>query len=205
MRKILISIQPKWVQKILSGEKTIEVRKTMPKCQLPAEVYIYCTKPKKKLLDIMHKGGEMWGSGAIAEKTEIVSYRPPVYGVHGSADIAGKVVAKFTLNKISPAIIEGVCADRIEQLATEACLTIVELINYGNGKDVYAWRISDLQILDKPMDLGEFYTLPSRSDCCIDCLHSELPIDEEPCKSCTAELKYLTRPPQSWQYVEVDK
>ena len=31
MKSVLISIQPKWVEKIASGEKTIEVRKTRPK------------------------------------------------------------------------------------------------------------------------------------------------------------------------------
>ena len=29
-KSVLISIQPKWVEKIASGEKTIEVRKTKP-------------------------------------------------------------------------------------------------------------------------------------------------------------------------------
>ena len=46
MKSILISIKPKWVAKILNGEKTIEIRKTMPKCDLPIDVYIYCTKEK---------------------------------------------------------------------------------------------------------------------------------------------------------------
>ena len=49
MKKILISIKPKWVAKILNGEKTIEVRKTAPKCELPCEVYIYCSKGKETL------------------------------------------------------------------------------------------------------------------------------------------------------------
>lgn len=44
MRSVLISIKPEWVAKILNGEKTIEIRKTMPKCELPIDVYIYCTK-----------------------------------------------------------------------------------------------------------------------------------------------------------------
>ena len=47
MKSILISIKPKWVAKILNGEKTIEIRKTMPKCDLPIDVYIYCTKDNK--------------------------------------------------------------------------------------------------------------------------------------------------------------
>ena len=46
MKAILISIQPRWVAKILNGEKTLEIRKTMPKCDLPIDVYIYCTKDK---------------------------------------------------------------------------------------------------------------------------------------------------------------
>ncbi len=44
MKSVLISIQPKWVEKIANGEKTIEVRKTAPKCGLPFKAYIYCTK-----------------------------------------------------------------------------------------------------------------------------------------------------------------
>ena len=53
MKEILISIKPKWVEKILNGEKTIEIRKTMPKCELPCKVYIYCTKGKE---ETVHKG-----------------------------------------------------------------------------------------------------------------------------------------------------
>lgn len=31
MKSVLISIQPEWCEKIVNGEKTIEVRKTAPK------------------------------------------------------------------------------------------------------------------------------------------------------------------------------
>ena len=48
MKSVLISIKPKWVEKILGGEKTIEVRKTKPNLDVPFKVYIYCTKPSKK-------------------------------------------------------------------------------------------------------------------------------------------------------------
>lgn len=44
MKAIMISIQPQWVEKILNGEKKIEIRKSMPKCQLPCKVFIYCTQ-----------------------------------------------------------------------------------------------------------------------------------------------------------------
>lgn len=71
MKAILISIKPKWVADILNGKKTIEIRKTMPKCDLPIDVYIYCTKDKK-YVNLVNRGGFL----------------------------TGMVVAKFTLNKI---------------------------------------------------------------------------------------------------------
>jgi predicted transcriptional regulator len=53
MKAVLISIQPKWVKKIANGEKTIEVRKTKPNLETPFKVYIYCTKEKYKV-DALH-------------------------------------------------------------------------------------------------------------------------------------------------------
>ena len=35
MKSVLISIKPKWCDLILSGEKTVEVRKTKPKVEPP--------------------------------------------------------------------------------------------------------------------------------------------------------------------------
>lgn len=40
-KAVLISIRPKWCEKIISGEKTIEVRKTRPKMNPPFKCYIY--------------------------------------------------------------------------------------------------------------------------------------------------------------------
>ena len=42
-KAVLISIRPEWVKKILSGEKTLEVRKTRPNMRTPFKCYIYCT------------------------------------------------------------------------------------------------------------------------------------------------------------------
>ena len=46
MKAILISINPQWCDLILSGKKTIEIRKTRPNLNLPFKVYIYMTKHK---------------------------------------------------------------------------------------------------------------------------------------------------------------
>ena len=45
-KAVMLSIRPKWVEKIANGEKTIEVRKTRPKLQTPFKAYIYCTQGK---------------------------------------------------------------------------------------------------------------------------------------------------------------
>lgn len=43
-KAVMLSIRPKWCEKIASGEKTIEVRKNRPKLDTPFKVYIYCTQ-----------------------------------------------------------------------------------------------------------------------------------------------------------------
>lgn len=42
-KAVLISIRPEWVEKILAGEKKMEVRKTRPNMVTPFKCYIYCT------------------------------------------------------------------------------------------------------------------------------------------------------------------
>ena len=43
-KAVMLSIRPKWCEKIASGEKTIEVRKTRPKLKTPFKAYIYCSQ-----------------------------------------------------------------------------------------------------------------------------------------------------------------
>lgn len=64
MKEILMSIQPKWCELIVSGKKTIEVRKTAPK-DTPFKVFIYQTKKRwiYKLLPFLEK----WQTKVIGE------------------------------------------------------------------------------------------------------------------------------------------
>lgn len=57
---ILQSIKPQYCELIASGKKTIEVRKTRPKLDVPFKVYIYCTKDK--LLTKSHNNGNIYSS-----------------------------------------------------------------------------------------------------------------------------------------------
>lgn len=45
-KAVMLSIRPKWCEKIANGEKTVEVRKTRPKLDTPFKCYIYCTNGK---------------------------------------------------------------------------------------------------------------------------------------------------------------
>ena len=59
-KAVLISIRPQWCEKIASGEKTIEVRKTRPKLKTPFKCYIYCTLQglkEKVAMDFERYGG----------------------------------------------------------------------------------------------------------------------------------------------------
>lgn len=134
MKEIMISIQPQWVGKILNGEKTIEIRKTMPKCELPAKVYIYCTKNKSK-------------------KDELIYVKDP---------LNGKVVAEFTLNKVSEIKtvhrgyeIDGV-VEALNDISKKSGLDFLGLRKYLDYKTGYAWHIEDLVIYKEPKELKEF-------------------------------------------------
>lgn len=46
-KAVLISIKPYWCSLIATGNKTVEVRKSIPKLDTPFKCYIYCTKTSK--------------------------------------------------------------------------------------------------------------------------------------------------------------
>lgn len=49
MKAVLLSVRPEWCEKILNGEKTVEIRKSCPAHGTPFKVYIYCTKAQSKI------------------------------------------------------------------------------------------------------------------------------------------------------------
>lgn len=49
MKDVMLSVRPEWCEKILSGEKTAELRKTSPKLEPPFRCHIYCTVGKPDL------------------------------------------------------------------------------------------------------------------------------------------------------------
>lgn len=79
----------------------------------------------------------------------------------------------------------------------EMCLTNKNLIEYGKGRPLYGWHISDLKIYDKPKELSEFNRPCSYAGLCFSCDRAKFTSKGD--RICQA---MITRPPQSWQYVE---
>lgn len=196
MKCVMLSIRPEWVEKIVNGEKTIEVRKSAPK-ELPFKAYIYCTSQKFD--------GEI-----LLTADKKVERRYKNCRDNGDIPLAGKVIGEFICDKVYSIKNQGsrfVVANEEQgvtnEIARQSCLDYDDMVDYLGNKDGYGWHISDLKIYDKPKEFSEFYTIPeSGSDCCCGCVWHETPLYEMPCRTCTGERKYLYRPPQSWQYVE---
>ena len=169
MKSVLIAIRPQWAEKIAKGIKTIEVRKTAPK-EVPFKAYIYCTKEKKQD-DIIWAG---------------------VCGDRGKWN--GRVIGEFICNNASELDYVYYWNNGYE-FAT--CLTYRQVADYGKGKTLYGWHISDLKIYDTPKELSEFSRPCSYSGLCFSCKRTSFKKDGN--LLCNTKI---TRPPQSWMHVE---
>ena len=128
-KAVMLSIRPKWVEKIANGEKTIEVRKTRPKLQTPFKCYIYCTQPKYPHEDFI-----------------LTDYpKPQFYG-------GGKVIGEFTCDQFWI----GTPHNTNPLFCMAACMDGFDTEKYAKGKTLYGWHISDLRIYDTPKELSEF-------------------------------------------------
>lgn len=146
MKSILISIRPEWVEKIANGIKSIEVRKTAPKCDLPIDVYIYCTKSREYLLDKDNKYF-CWDK---REHHYLFRYCDEPH----EHFFQGKVVAKFRLKKIDCLRFGWDRNPYFSGIGSATRLSVEETKEYLNGKTGYLWHISDLEIFDDPIPLA---------------------------------------------------
>lgn len=212
MKSVLISIQPKWCEKIskvifYTGdekpvyEKSVEIRKTRPKIQTPFKVYVYETQ-EKKFKDI----GVHWESGQTFE--------------HHIGKVIGEFVCdsirKISYNRKDKGVwLKSIVGDFVLE---NAALSQEELASYLKNGSGYAWSISNLVIYDKPRELSEFCTVDNEA--VKQCEHRErvynnpdytngawLPgsyvCNKDETDWCTkCKTKPITRPPQSWCYVE---
>lgn len=57
---LFLPVKPKWAGKIMSGEKTLELRKRSPACEVPIRMMIYASSPKMEVVGIAECYGVIW-------------------------------------------------------------------------------------------------------------------------------------------------
>ena len=130
-KAIMISLHPKWVNLILRGVKTREVRKRAPLQKHPFKVYLYCTKPKTKdpyeYLEVHNdKDGK-------------------IYKANGY--VVGEVTCVSTTEFNRP-FGNHICG---------TCLTANELYDYAGANDKLSYMALENPITyDVPKELSEF-------------------------------------------------
>lgn len=207
MRAILMSIHPKYCELIANGKKTVEVRKTKPKLETPFKVYIYCTKQKyyyRVNRFLCASDESLWLSNGKVKMCDGFEYWA------GNAEYENlncTVIGEFVCARVDEyryGVYDGEFCYHIPTVEGEkTCIEYGEAQEYGNGKPLYFWHISDLVIYDKPKELSEFYNECEKPEC-DDCpyLHFEnTPNSYEGWCECNEKIP-ITRPPQSWCYVE---
>lgn len=174
-RAVLISIRPEWVNRINSGEKTVEIRKNRPNLETPFKCYIYETQGKSDTPWI-DEDGHMIFRGC------------------------GKVVAEFTCDRINrithvgysgsseKPVLRTCKADNHIELEpnfdfSATCMSTEKIEQYLNGGDGYAWHITNVRIFYQlPMGLSKFTGVRASGK--------------------WLERYKIQRAPQSWCYVE---
>lgn len=195
-KAVLISIRPEWCEKIANGWKTIEVRKTKPYLETPFKCYIYCTNTRPFLVF-----GDVFRGDWFTEFTRLSGYG------RAEADriwdvFNGHVAGEFVCDRVEtikaatePYGIYDVDDDFVKQ----TWLVNGALWDYGHGKTLYGWHISNLKIYDTPKELPQFRKCCGTQDC-DKCQFWENTGEYAGCL--TSEERRLNRAPQSWRYVE---
>lgn len=179
---VLLSMRPEWCDMIRIGEKTVEIRKNMPKIETPFRCFIYQT-------------GEY-----------IPAY---IQSPYSGRRKPGRVIGEFTCDRIDPIHVfrDGAVQNWMYAETDRSGLTYGEVAAYiGKEKTGYAWHISGLKIYDHPKRLEDFRKPCPNSEKCSSCdYHYSGDWQYEPpnCVWDDVAESALSRPPQSWCYVEV--
>lgn len=184
---VILSIRPEWCQRIITGEKTIEVRKTRPKLLTPFKCYIYETGEYIPAFVQSHYAGRRKPGGIIGEFVcDEIREITTVF-----RNERGEIITKC----------DGNIWDH-QLLPYCSCLSAKEICHYlgGIAKSGYGWHISKLKLYDKPKKLSRFYKLCHGANDVGRCFECEHACGEE--MDCAKDYRvYLKRPPQSWCFV----
>lgn len=195
MKAVMKSVSTQICEKVTCGDCTILVSKTAPKYKVPFKGYIYCCKAKSQWRYSDYEGAYENSKG------EIVYAQQHIIGEF----VCDKII-EWQYDKGHQYYVEypDDCTSYFPYLKchSEATgLKCSEIENYGKGKTLYGWHISDLKIYDKPKGLSEFYRPCSYSGICYSCnrFRPNGTPNDKPNDFCDSTI---TRAPQSWCYVE---
>ena len=229
MKSVLISIQPKWCELIANGKKTVEVRKSRPKIDVPFKCYIYCTNSQRQYLRKIEIPYQVF----LTENKDILGKTEKVKQILGDVTTFavgggynGKVIGEFVCDEIYAigytAYNHGEFISDTDNLHEKSCLDCQQMFDYLFPKGYgYGWHISNLVIYDKPKELGEFFRvghseyckseweereririqLDKHNEITGDKAHLNTDSDFENILKMLSPFK-MKRPPQSWCYVE---
>lgn len=199
-KAIMMTVRPEVVVNVLNEESTILILKTLPRCELPIDVYLVCSKAKPYIFEVA-------GQYRLSLKGED-ELNKKRFGC-----LNGKVVAKFTLNKIDEYMFHDsgydfsklICSSSGDvvfedykpcSLELKSCLEYEDMVTYAWNKkygeflkynNLYAYHIDNLIIFDKSKEIGEF-------------------LIESVVKNHVDKFSHyssLTRIPKSWRYCYV--
>jgi predicted transcriptional regulator len=201
-KAILISINPQHALNILRGDKTLELRKSVPK-DFVGWVYMYVTKTYPALTKVFEVDmGTQVKDGVFYTLQTKSMIENGAYAFNPFHIINGTIVARWWHDGYiyyNPFWFESVKDENVKVLdyivdlrnLEKMCLNYEQINKYGNGKDLYAWHIKRLEIFDKPMELGEFKT------------QDIFKYQDDNGNPAFDDYFELTKAPQSWQYVWV--
>lgn len=131
-KAVLLSIKKQWLEKILSGEKTIEVRKTMPwEISYPFVVFCYETKANG-------------GAGKVT-----------------AAFVCRDINTLDCMRELPAYAIGTEVTEKTAQFVKDSCLTANELIAYGNKSGtLYCWLVGGEVVLWPYIVDGVVYNYP---------------------------------------------
>lgn len=252
MRRIMLAMSPERAKLALEGRLKDAILKTFPKCDLPCEVLICVTNGEDILIayeDYDYDSMGYYGPEYAIMTKNLFARKPSKddedYSLYESNRDAydyykndfdkdrhdhewklnGKVVAKFTLNRIERVEVEGaICgqhsvyrepggaSDYVDEwensFQERTCVTADELEEYvGRDYDMHVclWHIDGLKIFDEPKELGDFEKEGGSDNPTVRCPKK----GKGKCNEgygirgyIGCEKARLKRPPQSWQYVE---
>ena len=148
MKAVMISIRPEWCEKIISGEKTVEVRKTRPKLEPPFKCYIYCTQNSVSNPTVRKRYENISGTLLLSE--------------FWTSSVIGEFVCDAIYDCDADSI--GLFDKNTKEYLSGSCMNYEQICSYAKGLlPLFGWHISDLVVYDGPRTIKDFLTVDKKA------------------------------------------